>query len=55
MAGEWAAAGKGRRAVGPLGQKVRLFFSFSFPNLFQYNSFSNQIQTKILQTFHKIL
>jgi hypothetical protein len=42
---------------GSLGRKVRLisFFSFPFANLFQYNSFSNQIQTKILQTFHKIL
>jgi hypothetical protein len=49
----WAAAGEGKvgcSAAGPKGKVVLSFFVF-----FSNSNFSFQIQTKILQTFHKIL
>jgi hypothetical protein len=42
MAGLGPLQGKGRRAVGPLGRKVRegkFLFFFSFSNSFQINLF----------------
>jgi hypothetical protein len=57
--GAWAAAGRGNAgcwAAGPKGKVVLFFFSFGSLLFFLFKTiFSNQIQTKILQTFHKIL
>jgi hypothetical protein len=60
MAGEWAAAGKGRRDVGPLGRKVTLFlfspFLFqTFFNTIFFKSNSNQNPSNFSQNFINLL
>jgi hypothetical protein len=48
--------GKEERAAGPAGPKDKLsVFSFFFSKPFSKQFFFKRIQTKILQTFHKIL